>query len=66
MSVAQKPRKLCGLGQVPQGSQRLTRPSLVFSFIFSGLQETAAIAANSFDNRSRGYGMAPPAEMIEF
>jgi hypothetical protein len=44
----------------------LTPPSLIFYFIFNALRETATIAADPFDNRTRGFGMARPAEMIEF
>jgi len=63
MSVAQKTRKFHGLGQVPQGSRSLTRPTLIFSFKFNMLQETTTITADPFDNRTRGFGMARPAEM---
>ena len=66
MSVAQKTRIFHGPGLFPQGSLCLTRPALIFYFIFNMLQETAVIADDPFDNRTRGFGMARPAKMIEF
>jgi len=57
---------LRGGGQIRTVAAGLTRPSLIFSFIFSGLQLTATIAADPFDNRTCGFRMARFAKMIEF
>jgi hypothetical protein len=66
MQVLRKEHANFAARSVSQGSQHLIRPSLIFSFIFNGLQETTTIADDPFDNRTCGLGAARPAKMIEF